>query len=401
MDGTETDTPGSTGNDAGTEAPDRADDTAGDDSTGGTDESGSDSSGGAADPEPLGLLDPGPHLGMIVGFEAPAPGTEAQVDANWNDAIASGMDVGRIQIDWADLEPTPGTYALGDLVAQLETMQADGLQIMVTLSTIDSLEYTLPEDLEDPAVELGLAGGMAFDDPVITDRFAALLDVVVPLVVDHGGFLVTVGNEPDNHFEARPELAAEIAGFTAAARDHAATLAPELAVSMTLTYASVDTYEVSQAILDEVSVATFNLYCQGEDGNVQEPEAVATRVGAMLEVVGDKPIVIQELGCPAGWEDTPTTIDGTLEKQAGFFEAFAAQMEAEPRLRAAFVFQMLDWSPSLTDLFAQELAALGFEQPVIDLFTESLGTAGLCRWEDATCRPAWDSVLDAIARFAS
>lgn len=364
------------------------------------DSSGSDTSGGAV-VDPLELLEPGPHLGMIVGFEAPAPGTETEVDGRWNEAIAAGMDVGRIQIDWADLEPTPGVYELEDLVQQLESLQSDGLQVMVTLSTLDSLEYTLPEDLEDPEVELGLVGGIAFDDPVITDRFAALLDVVVPLVVDHGGFLITVGNEPDNHFEQQPGLATEVAGFVAAARDHAATLDPALAISMTLTYGSVDTHEVSQAIIDEVPVATFNLYCQGEDGSVQEPEMVAPRVAAMLEVVGDKPVVIQELGCPAGYEDGTTTIDGDLDKQARYFQAFAEQMQADDRLRAAFVFQMLDWSPSLAELFAQELAALGFGQAVIDLFTESLSTTGLCRWQDVSCRPAWDSVLDAIAEFQS
>ncbi len=350
--------------------------------------------------DPLALLQPGPHLGMIVGFEAPAPGTEATVAAHWDDALAAGMDVGRVQVDWADLEPEPGVFNLEDLTAQLDALQADGLQAMVTLSTIDSLEYTLPDDLMDPGAGLILAGGMAFDDAIVTGRFAELLDVVVPAVVSRGGFLIAVGNEPDNAFEDNPEFASEVAGFTAAARAHAATIEPDLAIGMTLGYASVDTYEVSQLVLDTVEVAVFNMYCQGDDGLVLPTEMIGPRIEAMLEVAGDKPVVVQELGCPAGIDDSGT-INGSPERQAAYFETVAQHMVADPQLRVAFVFQMLDWSPSLTQLFVDELLALGFGQDVADSFAESLSTMGLCRWDDASCRPAWDSVLTAIQTLAA
>ena len=372
-------------------------------STGEADESsggetaGGETTGGEADPLPG--LDPGPHLGMIVGFEEPAPGTEAEVQGHWDDAVAAGMDIGRVQVDWADLEPAPGEYALEDLVEAMEALQEDDLQIMVTLSTIDSLEYTMPDDLGDPDDPLALADGMAFDDPIVTERFAALLDEVVPVVAAHGGFLISVGNEPDNHFEENPAFAAEVAGFTAAAREHAATVDPAVAISMTLTYGSVDTYDVSDQVVDAMDVVTFNLYCQGEDGDVLQADSVAARVSAMLDTADGKPVVVQELGCPAGWDDMPTTIAASPENQATFFEAFAEQMQVQPQLRAAFIFQMLDWSPALTQLFAEELEAGGFDQATIDLFTESLGTIGLCHWTDATCRPAWDVVLEAMTAF--
>lgn len=374
-------------------------DSSGDDETSST--GGGSSSTGSAVDDPMPLLDPGPHLGMIIGFEEAAPGTETQVQGHWDGALSAGMDIGRIQVDWAELEPAPGTYDLVDFTSMLEALAADDVQIMVTLSTIDSLEYTVPADLSDPEDPLALAGGVAFDDPLVTDRFAGLLDQVIPLVKRHGGFLITVGNEPDNGFEDRPGFAAEVAGFTAAARAHAATVDPDVTISMTLTYASIDTYDVSQQIFDEIDVVTLNMYCQGDDGNVQDPAMLGPRLAAALDAVGDKPLVFQELGCPAGWEDVPTAIDGNLEKQRGFFEAFAVQMQAQPRLRAAYVFQMLDWSPALRDIFAQALIDAGFDQATIDLFTESLGTIGLCRWDDATCRPAWDEVLAAIAMLSA
>ena len=347
--------------------------------------------------DPLSRLDPGPHLGMIVGFELPSPGTEATVQAHWDDALDAGMDIGRLQVDWSELEPEPGVFALDELDQALQDLEDDGLQIMVTLSTIDSLEYTMPDDLVDPEQPLALADGMAFDDPIVTQRFAALLDAVIPVVVDHGGFLVTVGNEPDNHFEDDPDFAAEVAGFTAAARQHAANVDPTLAISMTLTYASVDTYEVSSQILEVVDVATFNFYCEGEGREMAS--TVAARLNAMLEVADDKPIVIQELGCHAGWEDMPSGLGTSTEIQAAFFGAVGEHMLTESRLRAAYVFQLLDWSPALTDLFAEELIAAGFGPDVVDMFTESLATIGLCRWSDATCRPAWDVVLDVLGDF--
>jgi hypothetical protein len=348
--------------------------------------------------DPLALLAEGPHIGMLTSFEAPAEGTQDAVDELWLDAMQAGMDVARIQVDWADLEPQPGVYDTAALEAELAAYDELGLQVMVTLSTIDSFEFTLPPDLEDPDDPRGLVGGLAFDDEAITSRFAGLLDEVVPLVVQHGGYLLTVGNEPDNAFEDTPGFAAEVAGFTAAAKQHAASIDDRLAISMTLAYsAASENAEVSEAILDVVDVVTFNLYCQNEGGLVVDAKESLARIQAVLTAAGDKPVVIQELGCPAGYEEEPTNIDGSLEKQAVFFEVFADAMRNEPRLRSAYVFQTFDWSPALTASLAEEMEASGFDAATINFMTESLGTVGLCRWTDASCRPAWNQFLEDLA----
>ena len=344
------------------------------------------------------LLGPGQYLGFIQGFEPIPTENQATADGLWLEATTAGMKVGRVQLDWAELEPSPGQYDDDRLEEVLSEVTDRGVAPMLTLSTLDSESYTLPADLQS-ADGQSLANGMAFDDPIILTRFEGLLDWLTPHFLAHEGWAISIGNEVDLRLEAHPEDEASIVGFVSAGVTYLNTIEPELGGTVTLSNGALrDQPTLVSSLMGVVDVACFNYY-----GNLNAPDFsyVAKDLDERLAVAGDLEVILQEVGYPAGYEDQPSNIGSTPADQQAFFEAVIGKMAQEKRLRVTIVFQLLDWSPWLTNLFMQYYVEAGMPQWWIDRIAEQLRTMGLCRWEDGSPRPAWDTFLNGVRQFST
>jgi len=345
----------------------------------------------------LDLLPAGNHAGMIVGFNAEMPViTAVEADARWQQAIAAGMRVGRVQIDWIDLEPSPSNYAVDELRELLEPLSDDGLSVFLTFHSLaeESDEYALPTDL----------AGKAFDDPEVLARYRAVLDWVVPMMVEHGGFAISVGNELGNFLDDLPateqtERARQVRAFVAAARDHVHSIEPRMAVTISVREHFTVELEAPYLaeLIAETDFATFNWYCNNDRGfdNETDPEKILEDLDVLLKVAGDREIVIQEFGCPAGHDDRPSKIGATPELQRQFYDVVLARLDTEPRLRAVIAFQLVDWGGTSLEVTVQTLRDEGLHD-LADQYEESLGTLGFIRYADGVARPAWQVFLDAL-----
>lgn len=363
--------------------------------------------GGAvsADAIALPLLTSGKHVSFIKGFNASQPRkTNRRMNRAWRKALAAGMDVSRIQVDWAELEPRPGDYDTKRLEALLAQMEADELQSFVLLSTIDSDGYTIPSDLKNDESETLLADGMRFDDLRIVQRFRALLDWVVPMVVDHGGWVLSVGNEPGNFLSDAPEAERPMVNFLAAAREHAHGIDPRLAITMTLAYWNLEQgHSFHIPILEKSDVASFNYYASDTDVFFDDnPASINNEIDTMLAAAGEKYLIFQELGAAAGYDRFPSQMNATKKKQAAFFDAVFTRMEAEERMRVAVVFQLVDWDPKLVEeVYTRPFLQEGLPEDFVLRFAESLETIGLLRFASGTKRRAWRRVLKQIKKFST
>lgn len=352
----------------------------------------------------LPLLPPGSHLSIIVGFEQLPSPIQAKVDDYIAAAIAKGMEVGRVHSDWDALEPTPHEFQQAAIKNELEQMKKLGLKPMLTVSTMDTDELTMPPDLMDPDDQRKMAEGMPFDDPKVIQRFKAVCDWVVPMLSENGGWLFSIANEPNTLFGDHPEYASQLAAFVAAIRDHVHQINPDMAVTVTMADGfTPETAERAKPIIQECDVACFNYYpldfSRGLE--VQSTFDVHSVIDAMIKAAEGKEVIIQEVGCPAGYEDKPSGMKASLEQQRLFIQKMAAEMNAQPRLRAAFVFQLVDWSPQLTDMFTKViLGEMDASNPFAKNFQEWNLTTGLVRLKDGTPRPAWNAFLDGIALLA-
>jgi hypothetical protein len=335
----------------------------------------------SAEPQDLPLLPSGNHLGFIVGFDAYAP--DVEVEERTAELLEDGMTVGRVQLDWVDLEPEAGVYNMDSLVDAMSPLAAQGLSVFVLLATVDSVDaaVTRPPDLQQTL----------YSDPVLLERFQLLLDRAIPVILQYSGFLLSVGNEPNSYLEENPSELEPMATFVFNTKQYVHLTAPDLGVSITLA-----------AILEPLTAASdvvvFNLY--GLDPNfytAQDPVVFVQEIAAKQAIFGmDKPFIIQELGMPSGWEDKPSGMNTSPELAVSFCQVALQELKDNPHFRAAFWFTLVDWSAATTNLIIDELAAAGVPEFINVRIDEWLRTGGLVRMEqpgfsDGTTRPVWEA----------
>lgn len=334
----------------------------------------------------LPLLSSANNLGMIKGFNASNPAaTSDSIDARWADAVDAGMKVGRLQIDWPELEPSPNVFNKAALEEKLKDYKNQNLQTFLLISAYDSDGPVVPVDLE----------GRRFDDAELIERFKALMDWVIPMLVDYDGYLISISNEADNSFGEIDNLHNEILLFLQASKEHIHALDQNMAVTVTMAEGSLDSDKPGMdAIIEACDVACWNFYgakfiAEPPYYPAQSESEIKTDIQRMLNVSGDKQVIIQELGMWSGND----VLNSDEEIQRRFFEVFFTEMRKEERMRAAYVFQLVDWSPETTDILAQFLEDEGLPQEFIDAFRESLETMGLICYDDGTSKAAWNEFL--------
>jgi hypothetical protein len=347
-----------------------------------------------ADPGDLPLLAPGNHLTIQRAEEFKfSPAVEAELDAKWDAAVARGMDIAMVGVDWVALEPEPGVYDKANLEEPLKACRTKGLQPVLLLTTIDSEGYyAMPSEFVDPSNDDKLAKGMHIDDPKIIARYKALLDWVVPTLLKYNGFLLSIANEPECIFGGKPEEQQQFVNFLIAAREHTRTITKDLPVTATLTRA-VLTGDLDNVIA-ECDVAYFNYYGQGDPFTAPEPPSmVSQRIDELLAVARGRQLLLQEMGMPSGYEDKPSSINATPEMQSEFLENAFAKLKAEPKFRAACVSVLSDMPDEFCDALEQLYLDEGLPKSLTARIRESFKTVGLCRNTDGSGKPAWNTFL--------
>ena len=343
----------------------------------------------------LPLLKGDNRVGTIQGFNpSNPPATADSMTARWNDAVNAGMSVSRLQIDWPELEPSPNSYDQAGFEQRLFEMKTQDLQPFLLISAYDSDGPVVPDDL----------AGLDFDDPELIQRFNNLMDWVIPMLVEYDGFLISISNEPDNSFGEVPGLNNQILEFLINVKEHIHQINDEMAVTVTFAEGSLDEDKPGiTAILAVCDVASWNFY--GAKSNFNNPDPyyyiaqteseIKSDIQRMLDVSGEKMIVIQELGMYSG----NTFLNSSQETQRKFLEVFFSEMKSQERIRAAFNFQLVDWSPEVTEIFNKMLENEGLPQDFIDQFAESLETIGLISYNDGMRKSAWDEFVFWISEF--
>ncbi|MEM6846356.1 MAG: hypothetical protein AAF632_29385 [Bacteroidota bacterium] len=334
----------------------------------------------------LPLLNGNNKIGMIVGFNPSNPvSTNDSIQARWQEALDAGMSVGRLQIDWTELETAPNTYDKNALENRLIEYQNQNLQTFLLISAYDSEGPVVPADLQ----------GLSFDDSILINRFYNLMDWVIPMLVEYDGYIISITNEADNQFNNEPELPQQILKFLKDVKSHIHEINEKMAVTVTIAEGSLDDGRPGiPEIINECDVACWNFY--GSKFQFSDPYYVAQSdneirndIRRLLDVSGEKNIVIQELGMYSG----NTSLNSSQEIQRKFFEIFFEEMIQQERIKAAYNFQLVDWSPEVTELYSEAFEGEGLPQGFIDQLSESLETMGLINYSSGTRKSAWNEFI--------
>ncbi len=330
------------------------------------------------------LLAPGLTLGTsLYGGGVPAD-LEAGPLATLESAADRGLGGFTVYVEWADLEPEPGRYTLDGLAATLDDLARLGLVPLVNVTVGDSDGLSLPAGVPDAE---------ALDAPAVTGRFGRVLDRLVPLLVDRGGFFLGLGNEVGEVLDADVGAREAYARFVEAARVHAHSVEPRLAVGVTLTVGTIrnrtPTYRAMRAVSD---VIAFNHGPIRPDFFVLDVDEITDDFREVLTAAGDGPILIQELTCP-----NAESMGASDAWQATCFRELLSVIAETPRVRFAAVFTFLDFDEPTCRLIQDVLLESDrsdlppdVAQRLRDYFC-ALGVVDV----DGTPAPAWEVIIEA------
>lgn len=266
-------------------------------------------------------------------------------------------------------------------------MADQGLKTHLLISAYDSGGPDVPSYLS----------GLDFDDDKVINSFKNLMNWVIPMLAANNGYAISVSNEPDNAFQDDKNLVKKVVNFFKPVRDHIHGINDNIGVSITMNTVNLSNSEKdTEKIMREVDYACFNLYGVGlfpldlpymkqqNENNIQE----------MLDFSGSKNIVIQELGMHS---DTDL-LNSSEVIQQDFFNTFFSFMEKESRIKVAYVFQLVDWSPETVDLIN---ASFDAETPqwFIDQYERVLETLGMIDYTTGKTKLAWHEVIFWIEKF--
>ena len=340
----------------------------------------------------LPLLTEGLTVGTTLYGSADFEGLSPQARALLADGADASLGGFSFYVDWPDLEPEPGRYTLDELTAALDAVRSLGLTPLVNITVGDIETYNLPADLSDG--DGGLADGVALDDEAVTERFGRLLDRLVPILVERGGFLLGVGNEVDIRFDEFPGEREAYVRFVEAARDRVHAVEPRLAVGVTLTNGAVRSQSRTYRALREVAdVVPFNhAPIRWSDFTVYDLVRVRADFREVLDAYGPGPVIIQELTCPS-----PTSMGASPSWQRECFELLFEEIRVTPEVRFASVFTFQDFDEPTCEFISalfwgSELE--NFPPEMAERMRDYLCYLGLVA-PDGTPKPAWEAVLEA------
>jgi hypothetical protein len=105
----------------------------------------------------------------------------------------------------------------------------------------------------------------------------------------------------------------------------------------------------------------------------------------MVEASMGKQIVVQELGLHSGDD----FLDSSEEIQRRFYAVFFEFMQQTQDIRAAYAFQLVDWSPETVEIYLSS----EIEEALYRDYAEHLLTLGLIDYTEGRVKPAWHEFM--------
>jgi len=289
-------------------------------------------------------------------------------------AQRSGVRAWVLEYDWNKIEPTPGKYALSDLIGSVgyfADRQHDS--VLVTVRTLDTTSRKLPADL----------AAAHFDDPRVERRFHALLDALRPHLA-HIAFL-SLGNEVDVYLATHADEWKSYTDFIHDAIAYVHKILPGVKTGVTVTAGGLlggNSAQIADLTAPaDVSVVTY----YPSTGNFQfiAPTAPLSDFPAILAKSADRPVIMAEVGFASS-----ARLGSSEAAQAEFVgNVYRAWAKAAARMPFLSFFQMHDLVPEQCRTYSQYYGVPGDEN-----FIAWLCSLGL-RNADGTPKAAWKAFV--------
>ena len=292
--------------------------------------------------------------------------------------------------DWADLEPSPGTFDFsGSLVQPLTEMLARYPQFAgfgFVINVLNGSSRLTPADLDD----------LPFDDPDVLERFDALIDALAaePLSAKLGYILV--GNEVDSML-ADPADAAAFVTFYERAVNRIHLKLPKVKVSTIVSSAGATgrtpkLFANLSALSDFVTYTYYPIAGTATGTWVMRPPSeVKSDLDWLAALACDKPFAFTEIGYSSSID-----IGSSESQQADFVRTVFADLDTyrqQGRLAFLQYEALYDLPPDTCDAYTIPDSA------VADSICTFLRSLGLRSYDTDVPRQAWDAFIEGIDQW--
>jgi hypothetical protein len=297
-------------------------------------------------------------------------------------AMAIGVHGVTPTLPWSVLEPSPNQIDTTWAQAINLVYRPRGVEVMLTIPTIDTVSVLAPSDLA-PALT---AGTLAFDDPSVIQRFQAVL---AQLLADLDPSVklpyLLVGNEVNIFLADKPDSTWLAYGkFIDAARTSIKSQRPETMVGVNIAFPGMPGLDakITELVANQ-DACFFSYYENGNDFGGTKTQGVAADVGAMVASCDTRPVILKEFGYPTGVSQN--SLAGQVAFVGDLFATWDAHAE---RIPFAVYSRMFDGKLSDCEAQAAAYGAAGNQE-----FIQFLCTLGLRSYDDQP-KPAWSRLGD-------
>lgn len=331
------------------------------------------------------VCSPAPRGGRMLGLDLLDVPASSNFGVNLDKARELDIDFIALHVTWPSIEPSPQTYEDpgGALAALAGVAQTEGWKFSLTIRPIDLTGKTVPSDLD----------GTRFSEPVMTERFNAMVDFVLTVVPPELLTSLQVGNEIDG-FDAsgeHPDFWSDYGAFLYGVTSHVHASYPEVRVGFTgtfhgLTGGSLHDLGVWTAFASVVDVVGVTYYPTTDSFQVRPADDVHGDFDEIVAAFPGKPILLQEVGY-----QTAEACGSTDALQAEFFaHVFCAWDQHAGQIETMNIVRLNDVTRTDAEVMAGPYG-LGDEP-----FIEYLRTLGL-RLNEGVDKPAFGVVRDSVA----
>jgi hypothetical protein len=304
---------------------------------------------------------------LLVGIDA-NPWDGAKETEALQRALDAGMTLVHLVPTWNDIERSAGKYTWNAYDVRAKFASDHGLPVALNFRIVDTNNRSMPKSY----------AAWAWDDTKMVERVRAALRAMRERTKAQVR-LVAIGNEVDGYFARHRNEVSAYANLLRQVRDTVRQEFPEALFTTNFAFAAVGQLDGYRAITEQFDVFSFTYYPLNPDFTMRPPDVVGGDIERMLDVAGDRPVYIQEIGYPSS-ERLRSSPALQAQFVTGAFDSF--RRHRSRIVGATFLF-MSDLPRSMVDFFAQYYGSNN------ENFKAYLQTLGLID-RGGRPKPAWD-----------
>lgn len=213
---------------------------------------------------------------------------------NYDSCFALGANIGMSSVglfqNWTAIETAPNTYNLAIFDIANSYYPFYNMPIDLTITPIHTNNLEVPADLSS----------VAFDNPILINRFKTLLDSVKAHVPNVTLSSLVIGSEHDIYMGANAGLWSAYTSFYNAVSVYAKTLWPGLKVATELTFGGITSQSsLAQSLNSNSDYIGVSYYPLNSDFTVKPLSTIPSDFASLVSLYPTKPICFYQYGYPS------------------------------------------------------------------------------------------------------